>query len=260
RLRAGRRRRGGGVRRVTASAPGKLFVTGEYAVLAGAPALLAAVDRRARVHVALEPGAGPLEAESLAGETRRVIHDPEREPLGGGDAGAVLAALRIARAAAPSLAAMRAQVVVDTRAFLADGEKLGLGRSAATVTAAVAAFLAGRRAGGRGGRARRRRRAARRGPKLSRPARAARGRGGHPDRDAGARAPGGRGAAGGRGGEALGRRRGGLRDRARDLGGAGRRGRRRLARGGHRAAPGRDRGRGRVLRGARRGRARGIAW
>jgi len=131
------------VRRVTASAPGKLFVTGEYAVLAGAPALLAAVDRRALVHIALEPGAGALEAESLAEGTRRVIHDPEREPLGGGDAGAVLAALRIVRAAAPSLAAMRAQVVVDTRTFLVDGEKLGLGRSAATVTAAVAAFLAG---------------------------------------------------------------------------------------------------------------------
>ena len=131
------------MRRVTASAPGKLFVTGEYAVLAGAPALLAAVDRRALVHIALEPGAGALEAESLAEGTRRVIHDPEREPLGGGDSGAVLAALRIVRAAAPSLAAMRAQVVVDTRTFLADGEKLGLGRSAATVTAAVAAFLAG---------------------------------------------------------------------------------------------------------------------
>ena len=131
------------MRRVTASAPGKLFVTGEYAVLAGAPALLAAVDRRALVHIALEPGAGALEAESLAEGTRRVIHDPEREPLGGGDAGAVLAALRIVRAAAPSLAAMRAQVVVDTRTFLVDGEKLGLGRSAATVTAAVAAFLAG---------------------------------------------------------------------------------------------------------------------
>src|SRR5439155_1079328 len=138
RLRAGGRCRGGGVRRVTASAPGKLFVTGEYAVLAGAPALLAAVDRRALVHIALEPGAGALEAESLAEGTRRVIHDPEREPLGGGDAGAVLAALRIVRAAMPSLAAMRAQVVVDTRTFLADGEKLGPGRSAATVTAAVA--------------------------------------------------------------------------------------------------------------------------
>src|SRR5207249_6351176 len=67
----------------------------------------------------------------------RVIHDPERDALGGGDAGAVLAALRSARTAAPSLAAMRARVVVDTRAFLADGQKLGLGRSAATVAAAV---------------------------------------------------------------------------------------------------------------------------
>src|SRR5439155_1246008 len=100
--------------------------------------------------IALEPGAGALEAESLAEGTRRVIHDPEREPLGGGDAGAVLAALRIVRAAMPSLAAMRAQVVVDTRTFLADGEKLGLGRSAATVTAAVAAFLAGVRRQDRG--------------------------------------------------------------------------------------------------------------
>jgi len=131
------------VRRVTASAPGKLFLAGEYAVLAGAPALVAAVDRRAHVRAVLEPGAGPLEVESLAEGTRRVIHDPERDALGGGDAGAVLAALRIARTAAPSLAALRARVVVDTRAFLADGQKLGLGRSAATVAAAVAALLAG---------------------------------------------------------------------------------------------------------------------
>jgi len=131
------------VRRVTASAPGKLFLAGEYAVLAGAPALVAAVDRRAHVRAVLEPGAGPLEVESLAEGTRRVIHDPERDALGGGDAGAVLAALRSARTAAPSLAAMRARVVVDTRAFLADGQKLGLGRSAATVAAAVAALLAG---------------------------------------------------------------------------------------------------------------------
>ncbi len=131
------------MRRVTASAPGKLFLVGEYAVLAGAPALVAAVDRRAHVRAVLDPGAGPLEVESLAEGTRRVIHDPERDALGGGDAGAVLAALRSARTAAPSLAAMRARVVVDTRAFLADGQKLGLGRSAATVAAAVAALLAG---------------------------------------------------------------------------------------------------------------------
>ena len=131
------------MRRVTASAPGKLFLSGEYAVLAGAPALVAAVDRRAHVRAVLEPGAGPLDIESLAEGTRRVIHDPGRDALGGGDAGAVLAALRIARTAAPSLEAVRARVVVDTRAFLADGQKLGLGRSAATVAAAAAALLAG---------------------------------------------------------------------------------------------------------------------
>jgi phosphomevalonate kinase len=131
------------VRRVTASAPGKLFLSGEYAVLVGAPALVVAVDRRAHVHVVLSPGPGPLVVESLAEEGRRVVHDPERDTPGGGDAGAVLAALRVARATAPGLAAMRADVLVDTRPFLAGGQKLGLGRSAATVTAAAGAFLGG---------------------------------------------------------------------------------------------------------------------
>jgi phosphomevalonate kinase len=34
-----------------ASAPGKLILTGEYAVLFGAPALVMAVDRRATVQI-----------------------------------------------------------------------------------------------------------------------------------------------------------------------------------------------------------------
>ena len=49
-----------------AHAPGKLFVTGEYAVLAGAPAVVAAVDCRARVRFELSPGDGPLVVDSLA--------------------------------------------------------------------------------------------------------------------------------------------------------------------------------------------------
>ena len=39
-------------RTVVASAPGKIVLSGEYAVLAGAPAIVMAVDRRARVAIA----------------------------------------------------------------------------------------------------------------------------------------------------------------------------------------------------------------
>ena len=129
--------------RVVARAPAKLFLTGEYAVLRGAPALVAAVDRHAEVSVRLEAGPGPLVVESLTDGQRYVMDDPDAEELTGGDLGAILAALRVARAWAPELARMRADVTVDARPFLVDGKKLGLGRSAASVTAAVAGFLAG---------------------------------------------------------------------------------------------------------------------
>ena len=48
---------------VTASAPGKLFLAGEYVVLRGAPAVVAAIDRR--VSLRFEPGGAALEIESL---------------------------------------------------------------------------------------------------------------------------------------------------------------------------------------------------
>jgi len=131
------------VRSIVARAPGKLFLTGEYAVLCGAPALVAAVDCHAEVRVQLEPGPGSLVVESRAERERHAIENPEAEELIGGDLGAVLASLRVARAWAPALAKMRADVTVDSRAFLSDGKKFGLGRSAATVAAAVTAFLAG---------------------------------------------------------------------------------------------------------------------
>ena len=38
-------------RRITASAPGKMVLSGEYAVLDGAPAICMAVDRRTRVTI-----------------------------------------------------------------------------------------------------------------------------------------------------------------------------------------------------------------
>ncbi len=123
---------------VSASAPGKLFVAGEYAVLSGAPALVAAVDRRALVRLAVDDRPGPLAVHSLA-EGVRVPALALDAPLPGGDAGALVAALR---AAGGGLAGRRTEATVDTRGFLADGRKLGLGRSAATLAAAASAFLA----------------------------------------------------------------------------------------------------------------------
>jgi len=115
----------------TAHAPGKLFLTGEWAVLDGAPALVAAIDRRARVSIM--PADGLVDVESLA-EGRSFTAGTDA-PLPGGDAGAVLAAWRAAGRTGG------ARVTVDSRAFLAADRKLGLGRSAATLAAATAALL-----------------------------------------------------------------------------------------------------------------------
>jgi len=130
------------VTRVVARAPGKLILTGEYAVLCGAPALVAAIDRRVEVSLRLDSFAGPLAVESRAEQEHWLVRHPEHEELTGGDLGAVLAAVRIATAWAPELRGRGIEAHVDSSSFLADGKKLGLGRSAATVTAAVAALLA----------------------------------------------------------------------------------------------------------------------
>ena len=120
------------MRAVTASAPGKLFLAGEYVVLRGAPALVAAIDRR--VEVAFEPRDEGLEIESVLEERSCRVGDIDAV-RDHGDLGAVLAAARATGTRA-------GRVVVDSRSFLERGRKLGLGRSAATVAAASAAMLA----------------------------------------------------------------------------------------------------------------------
>jgi phosphomevalonate kinase len=103
---------------VIATAPGKLILTGEYAVLDGAPAIVTAVDRRAIARRDVVRGSSPFllaVAKELA--TRRGESDP-----------AARAALEIA---------------VDSSAFYdAHGTKLGLGSSAAVTVAATACALA----------------------------------------------------------------------------------------------------------------------
>jgi phosphomevalonate kinase len=103
---------------VIATAPGKLILTGEYAVLQGAPALVTAVDRRAVARRDAVRGSSPfLLAVATEIAARR----------GEGDS-AARAALEIA---------------VDSSAFYdSHGTKLGLGSSAAVTVAATACALA----------------------------------------------------------------------------------------------------------------------
>ncbi len=107
---------------ITASAPGKLVIAGEYAVTRGGPGLVAVVDRRATARALTASD----EAATFDDRFVRAVEHVLGDEFGEGSA-AVMAA-RTTR--------------VDTRAFYLGDEKLGLGASAATVVALVARALA----------------------------------------------------------------------------------------------------------------------
>jgi phosphomevalonate kinase len=101
---------------VSFSAPGKLFLAGEYAVLAGGRAVVAAVDRRAVARfVPRAAPSSPLIAEVVKAVTEHC--EVHALPLVDG---------------APE---------VDSSALNESGRKLGLGSSAAATVAAVGALL-----------------------------------------------------------------------------------------------------------------------
>lgn len=127
------------------SAPGKLVIAGEYAVVEGRPALVAAVDRRAVCRVEAAPvlqvsalGRGPLVAREQWGE----IFFPDD------DTGAfALTAAVMTEAMARGVELPTAHIVLESDRFsLRDRQgrplKLGLGSSAA-VAVALAAALTG---------------------------------------------------------------------------------------------------------------------
>ena len=121
--------------KVRASAPGKLVVLGEYAVLTGAQALVMAVDRRCEVEIAAH--AGPLSRlETRAPESQVIEFDP------GQKSGLELVdTVRFGLTDGP--AERPFQAVLDSSAFFAqDGNKLGLGSSAAVLTAWAGALQA----------------------------------------------------------------------------------------------------------------------
>jgi phosphomevalonate kinase len=124
---------------ISASAPGKLVLTGEYAVLEGAPALVRAVDRRAQVRLeALPDQAIVIDAPELdvLGATARldasgrlVLHDAG---LAAGGQLALFGSVVESVAALGPLSGFHAWL--DTRSFFSPESpqrKLGLGSSAA---------------------------------------------------------------------------------------------------------------------------------
>ena len=98
------------------TAPGKLVVIGEYAVLEGFPAIVAAVNRRASGQfVPGQPPESPLVDAAVRGAADALGPDGTALPRG--------------------------SVLVDTSAFSLDGTKLGIGSSAATAAVTVGAVL-----------------------------------------------------------------------------------------------------------------------
>ena len=118
---------------VRASAPGKLVLLGEYAVLDGARALVVAVDRRATAE--LEPAFGTTNRVTtrMPGET--VTESASGQPTGVGLVDALAASGVEPRWPAWSL-------TLDSSAFFAGQLKLGLGSSAAALVALAGAWWA----------------------------------------------------------------------------------------------------------------------
>lgn len=126
------------------SAPGKLFLTGEYAVLEGAPALLSAVDRR--VHVTAEQAAGSqwtISAPDIGIETLALAGDgglPEELDAATRHRLRVFDAVRATLAEAAGAISQPLAIHIDSKAFSANGHKLGLGASAAVAAALTGAL------------------------------------------------------------------------------------------------------------------------
>lgn len=122
-----------------ATAPGKVVLCGEYAVLDGAPAVCVAVNRRARVeirktdrewHRVVAPGFTDTEG-------RFVLDSGELRWLQGGEEFQLVEAV-IGRVGLETDS--RLSIELDTQHFIEDGIKIGIGSSAALTVALIAAL------------------------------------------------------------------------------------------------------------------------
>lgn len=119
---------------ITASAPGKLVWLGEYAVLEGAPALVVAVNRRARARLVEANGRAAAHVPNRAGADGWHV-----EPQ-------VVEAVARALESDPHTVTAGLRAEVDSQALFAragaDRAKLGLGSSAALTVAMAGALCA----------------------------------------------------------------------------------------------------------------------
>ncbi len=141
------------MRQLTADAPGKLILLGEYAVLEGSPALVGAVARRARVScTASDPGEGlSLNSTMLEhpvpfklDESGRVVFSRSLSREIQDRLGVFSATMKQAWSGIADRFSMDTAISVDTSAFFLEGldRKLGLGSSAALTVALTAALYA----------------------------------------------------------------------------------------------------------------------
>ena len=128
-------------RSLTATAPGKLVISGDYAVLDGAPAIVAAAIPRARVRLT---AAETFSVVTTGFEDGRYDVVPGDDGFDWGSASPLPLIDAVWRLLKPDTQPFRMEI--DTSAFRARGRKLGLGSSAAltvALTGAIDAWQAG---------------------------------------------------------------------------------------------------------------------
>ncbi|MEO5813492.1 MAG: hypothetical protein ABIU96_00555 [Rhodanobacter sp.] len=135
---------------VVASAPGKLVLTGEYAVLEGAPAIVLALDRRARVVLRDNAGTGyVIDAPDLGFHDVSGHLDDQQHfcwsGVSGFDAKRLALVASVLESATLDGVLPGFHAVLDTHALFSSADakrKLGLGSSAALAVALAGAICA----------------------------------------------------------------------------------------------------------------------